>query len=61
MLAYMFFTPCFRDGRVIGYQANILRRDPKIAKCVFFLAMSIVYVGVDVGVGRPFCDFDCRC
>lgn len=34
MLAYIFFTPCFREGKIIGYQANILRRDPKIAKCV---------------------------
>jgi hypothetical protein len=48
MLAYMFFTPCFRDGRVIGYQANILRRDPKIAKCVFLSCLYISSCVYDV-------------
>lgn len=28
MLGYVFFDPYFRDGRVIGYTANILRQDP---------------------------------
>ena len=32
MLAYIFFTPCFRDGQVVGHNANILRRDPTLDK-----------------------------
>lgn len=53
MLAYMFFTPCFRDGRVIGYQANILRRDPKIAKCVLQCRLYML-VWMWVWVRGPF-------
>ena len=24
LIAFMFFTPCCRDGKVVGYNANIL-------------------------------------
>ena len=27
-MAYIFFTPCFREGNIVGWNANILRRDP---------------------------------
>ena len=27
LLAYIFFTPCFRGGHVAGWNANVLRRD----------------------------------
>lgn len=53
MLAYMFFTPCFREGKIIGYQANILRRDPKIAKCV--LSIFPVFVLAGGGVDHVLC------
>lgn len=57
MVAYMFFTPCFREGKVIGYQANILRRDPKIAKCVHTslkcVYMCRVYVCICICMDHP--------
>lgn len=28
MLGYIFFIPCFKDFRIVGWCANILRRDP---------------------------------
>ena len=32
LLAFIFFTPCFRGGRTVGYNANILRRDPTLER-----------------------------
>lgn len=30
LVGYVFFDPYFRDGKVVGYCANILRSDPKV-------------------------------
>jgi lysylphosphatidylglycerol synthetase-like protein (DUF2156 family) len=28
LLSYIFFLPCYRDGKVVGYCSNILRQAP---------------------------------
>ncbi len=68
LLAFIFFTPCFRGGRTVGYNANILRRDPTLERpnyggwvdgcffdsvCVLFLKM----LGMDGSIDRD----RCRC
>ncbi len=53
MLGYMFFTPCFRDGRLVGYQANILRRDPTVkhpSYALDFLLLHCVQLFRDEGL-----------
>ncbi|MDX1588008.1 MAG: DUF2156 domain-containing protein [Oleiphilaceae bacterium] len=45
LMGYVFFDPYFRDNRVIGYTANILRQDPEQAPaglldCIVLQAMA---------------------
>lgn len=43
LVAYIFFTPCFRDGRIVGYQANILRRDVTIQRPSYVLDYALLH------------------
>ena len=43
LVAYMFFTPCFRDGHIVGYQANILRRDVTIQRPSYILDHALLH------------------